>query len=114
MEYKTAAAGDGGLVASSWLSSPLSSLDTLKSLFSLKRCKGGVAPVNWSLTVYLWKRTDLQYPCTGLDGAKAVKEPYVCGTEATVRVGLGVEERLRPECFVCAVRCCFTISKCLL
>lgn len=53
------------------------------------------------MAVYLWERTDLQCPCTGLDGAKAMKELYVCGAEATVGVGLGVEERLRPVFCMC-------------
>lgn len=110
LRYKTAAAGDSGLVASSWLSNPPFPLDTFRSLLSFWRCQGDAAPVSWSMTVYLWEGTDSQHPCIGLDAAGAV----FCHLEATVRVGLGVGERLRPGCFVCAVKCYFTIVKCLL
>lgn len=59
-------------------------------------------------------RRRLQCPCIALVGAGATEEPCVCGSAATVRVGLSVGESLRPECFVFAVRCSFTILKCLL
>lgn len=56
----------------------------------------------------------LTVPVHGSDGAGAMEELCVCGTEAIVRVGLGVGERLSPVFALCTVRSCFTILKCLL